>query len=230
MCIRDSYELGSLVVWVNKATLENVFSTMEMATTFLIRLHEGVNATEFAESIVEIIGTEAFTDPPYSSVTAEVDTFVNLYGIRMKASVDMISLVGSLVTIPIALVLYASEGLDRRRREIALLRASGATTSDIVRIETAEIVFIALTASMLLLFLGPLIVSNGLLTIWTSYYTYHFVVMPVFPVLNMVAVLLVFMVSMVVYAVAIGFFSTRISLVEALNADWAESSPLRSDL
>ncbi len=218
-------EVGYDVVWVNEAYLDLFFAPEERSWSLTVGLAPRTNSTQVGESILEQGGGAALSDPPYSDVTSEVAGFLHQEAYEITQSVDTLLTVMSILTVPVVFVLYASENIGHRRREIALLRAAGVTRGEVLKIEATEMAFLTLMATLLLLVIGPIIVSNALLTVHTTSYSYHFVVIPVFPVVLLAAVYLLFLVAAFFFAFLVACFSTRIRLAEALNASWTESGP-----
>ena len=168
-------------------------------------------------------------DDDWASVSNEVSEYLGMTAYQMDRAVDTMLTVVMVGIIFGAFTVYAVEGFKARKREIALLRAMGASSGQVVKVQGAEMLILAIISTGLLIGYGPLMIMNTLLTYRVTNYIFPVPIFAVIPWLTLVTIVVFFLASILVFVLAIAFLSSRVSLSEALNASWAESGPYGGD-
>lgn len=226
-----SMEVGKNTIWVNAAFVESQLNLTHSAENlYCVRTAEGANSTAVGQSLLDSGGVDVITGDEWASVTKEVSSYVQQTSYRMDRSVDTMMTVMLIATISGGFLLYASEDIQARRREVALMRAMGSDRRLIVKTQGAEMIVLALSSIVLLTLFAPVLVTNLLVGYHISYYVFPAGVTTVLPWVQMIVVFLVFLGSITVFALLAALLSSRVNLASALNAAWAEAGPYGGEL
>ncbi|MHA1485116.1 MAG: ABC transporter permease, partial [Candidatus Thorarchaeota archaeon] len=223
--------VGTETLWINREYLESLVNLEQDArNVYCVRTIDGVNDTILVEDILSSGGDLVADDDDWASVSNEVAEYLGSTAYQMDRSVDTMLTVVMVGIIFGAFTVYAVEGFKARKREIALLRAMGASSGQVVKVQGAEMLVLAIISTGLLIGYGPLMIMNTLLTYRVTNYIFPVPIFAVFPWLTLVTIVVFFLASILVFVLAIAFLSSRVSLSEALNASWADSGPYGGDV
>ncbi|MHA1851288.1 MAG: hypothetical protein ACTSW8_08535, partial [Candidatus Thorarchaeota archaeon] len=166
----------------------------------------------------------------WATVDNELDSYVSTILYKMDRAVDSMLSVTSVFVVIGVMIVYATESLRERKRDVALLRSLGADGMTIARAQIAELIFLIMLSIGLLLLYSPLFVANSLITSISSYSSWSFVFpVPMFvtvPGVTMIIVLSFYLICMLALIIVIAQLSTRIDLRKALSSSWTKGGPL----
>jgi len=226
-----SMEVGKNTIWVNAAFVESQLNLTHGAENlYCVRTTEGANSTAVGQSLLDSGGIDVITGNEWASVTKEVSAYLQQTSYRMDRSVDTMLAAMLIATISGGFLLYASEDIQARRREVALMRAMGSDRRLIVKTQGAEMIVLALSSIVTLTLFAPVLITNLLVGYHTSYYLFPAGVTIVLPWLQMIVIFLVFLGSITVFALLTALLSSRVNMASALNAAWAEAGPYGGEL
>ncbi len=221
--------LGRSVIWVNSEFMQEMIS--ESHSIFLCaRTRSGSNSTQVAQ---EIVGTNEDSLIHYDrwvDTSAELDYYTRRTEYMVDRAVDMLLCVFSIFAVFVAYILYTFEGIQARRREIALLRAMGGTSSLVSRLQSAEMLVLAGLSLLLLIVVTPFIIISTVSLYHTSYYVFPVTYFLVLPWSSVATVVGMFVVAVIAFVVCVASLSSRVNLAQVLNADWTESSPFGGEV
>ena len=222
--------VGTRTLWVNREYVESQINLEQDASNvYCVRAIEGANDTILAEDILSS-GGELVVGENWASVSNEVSSYLAMTTYQMDRAVDTMLTVVMVGIIFGAFTVYAVEGIRARKREIALLRAMGASSGLVVKAQGAEMLVLAIISTGLLMGYGPLMIMNNLLTYRATTFIFPVPIFTVIPWFTLAAIVVFFLASILVFVLAIAFLSSRVHLSEALNASWAESGPYGGDV
>ncbi len=223
--------VGAETLWVNREYVVSLIDLEQDArNVYCVRTIDSVNDTILVEDILRSGGDLVVGDDDWASVSNEVSEYLGMTAYQMDRAVDTMLTVVMVGIIFGAFTVYAVEGFRARKREIALLRAMGASSGQVVKAQGAEMLVLAIISTGLLIGYGPLMIMNTLLTYRVTNYIFPVPIFAVIPWLTLVTIVVFFLASILVFVLAIAFLSSRVSLSEALNASWAESGPYGGDV
>jgi ABC-type lipoprotein release transport system permease subunit len=237
----DSYyqrPFGTDVIYANREYLAGgVNFTSSVRSVLCVNVNEGTNSTAMAEELMNSCGNAVRENPErigfmyandgWTTVEYELSQYVKQARYSMNRAVDTMTTAGMVLVMFGGFSVYAAEDVRSRKREVALLRAMGAETIDVVKTQVAELLIITLSALMLLLLFSPIFIANTLATISTSNFIFPVGIFPSIPWISLLTILVFFVVSMVGMIVIVAVTNSRVNLQEALNAHWAEAGPYR---
>ncbi len=220
---------GTNTIWVNKEYIDNANVSMMHTNMFVARTKRHANGTDIALDLLNSGGSAFVDDGNWNTVTQEVSKYTNSPDYRIGRAVDTLAVIGMILIIVGAFVVYAVEGIAIRRREIALLRSIGADRSLVVRTHFVEMFAILLMSSIFILIYGPVLLYFSINMQTVSAYRYPIPIIPVYPVASFLFIFLIFLISISVFIAIIARVSSRINLADSLNASWTEMGPYRGD-
>ncbi|MGY5860519.1 MAG: FtsX-like permease family protein [Candidatus Thorarchaeota archaeon] len=226
----EGYAVGSRLIWINSfyATekldlIEDTYSYLTVATC------DSCNDTELAMSLLETGGEEVIHRNDWATVDNELDSYVATTLYKMDRSVDSMLSIASVFVVIGVMIVYGTESLRGRKRDVALLRSLGADGMTIARAQVAELVFLIILSIGLLLLYSPLFVANSLIASISNYSSWSFLFpIPMFvtvPWVTLIIVLSFYLICMFALIVVIGLLSTRIELRKALSSSWTKGGP-----
>ncbi len=222
--------VGTETLWVNREYVESQIDLEQDASNvYCVRAIEGANDTILVEDVLQS-GGDLVVGDDWASVSNEVSEYLGMTTYQMDRAVDTMLTVVMIGIIFGAFTIYAVEGIRARKREIALLRAMGASSGLVVKAQGAEMLVLAIVSTGLLMGYGPLMIANTLLTYRATYFIFPIPIFAVIPWLTLLTIVVFFLVSILAFVLAIAFLSSRVCLSEALNASWAESGPYGGDV
>ena len=225
-----SQTVGAETLWINREYVESLIDLEQDArNVYCVRANDGANDTIIVEDTLRS-GGDLVVGDEWASVSNEVSEYLGLTTYQMDRAVDTMLTIVMVGIIFGAFTVYAIEGIRARKREIALLRAMGASSGQVVKAQGAEMLVLAIVSTGILMGYGPLMIVNSLLTYQVTNYIFPVPIFAVIPWLTLVTIVVFFLVSILVFVLAIAFLSSRVSLSEALNASWAESGPYGGDV
>ncbi|MFO7836571.1 MAG: ABC transporter permease [Candidatus Thorarchaeota archaeon] len=227
---------GTDVMYANKEYLASEINFTSAAQNSLcVNVKEEGNSTAMVEHLMNISGNAVRESPAqygwnnvydgWACVEYEVSQYVNQAEYAMDRAVDTMITVGMVLVMFGSFSIYAAEDVRSRKREVALLRAMGAQTQDIVKTQVAELLILSVSALMLLLLFSPVFIANSLLTISTSSYIFPVAIFPFVPWLTLFTILVFFVCCMITMVLIVAVTNSRVNLHQALNAHWAEAGP-----
>ena len=223
--------VGTETLWINREYIESLVDLEQDArNVYCVRTIDNVNDTILVEDILRSGGDSVVDDNDWASVSNEVTEYLGMTAYQMDRAVDTMLTVVMVGIIFGAFTVYAIEGFKARKREIALLRAMGASSGQVVKVQGAEMLVLAIVSTGLLIGYGPLMIMNTLLTYRVTNYIFPVPIFAVIPWLTLVTIVVFFLASILVFVLAIAFLSSRVNLSEALNASWADSGPYGGDV
>jgi len=224
-----SRTVGAETLWINREYVESLIDLEQDArNVYCVRANDGANDTIIVEDTLRS-GGDLVVGDDWASVSNEVSEYLGMTTYQMDRAVDTMLTIVMVGIIFGAFTVYAVEGIRARKREIALLRAMGASSGQVVKAQGAEMLVLAIVSTGILMGYGPLMIVNSLLTYQVTNYIFPVPIFAVIPWLTLVTIVVFFLVSILVFVLAIAFLSSRVSLSEALNASWAESGPYGGD-
>jgi ABC-type antimicrobial peptide transport system permease subunit len=228
-------EIGLSRVIVNRVYLGTLFNLINDTDNFLcIETVKNANATKIVEDVLDTGGLMAIETDGSDSVYARVHEYLDGADYRMERSIDTMLTILTIGSIFGAFSIYAVEGIRARRREIALLRSTGASKNTIILAQGAEMLILVLFSLFLLLLYSPLFLGTSLASVGGStsgmFDIYPIGVFPVIPWNTIFIVLGFFLATVSIFIVVIAALSSKIKLSEALNAAWAEAGPYGGDV
>jgi ABC-type antimicrobial peptide transport system permease subunit len=192
------------------------------------------NASIIAEDVLSETSIPVVYQELWEAVSQNVQEYTGDTQYQMERALDTMLTVLTVGTIVGGFAIYALEGVQARRREIALLRSMGATKRIIIISLGTEMLVLMLFSMMLLLIYAPLFLSTSILMAGGSttgmFDIYPVSVFPVIPWNTIFTVLGFFVVSVALFIFVIAALSSRISLSSTLNAAWAEAGPYGGDV
>jgi len=222
--------VGTETLWINREYVESLIDLEQDArNVYCVRANDGANDTIIVEDTLRS-GGDLVVGDDWASVSNEVSEYLGMTAYQMDRAVDTMLTVVMVGIIFGAFTVYAVEGIRARKREIALLRAMGASSGQVVKAQGAEMLVLAIVSTVLLIGYGPLMIMNTLLTYRVTNYVFPVPIFAVIPWLTLVTIVAFFLSSILVFVLVIAFLSSRVSLSEALNASWAESGPYGGDV
>ncbi len=215
--------VGGLTIWTNQAYVSGLVDIARyFSHVVCVRTRANANSTQVGIDISRQAGSTALY---WCSAESEVTQYISRTSFLLDASVDNLLTVGTILTIFGAFSVYVAEGLQSRKREIALVRALGADTRLVASAQAAEMLVLSLVSFLLLALMAPVFIVNSVLTYRTSYYIFPTPAHLVLPWALMGSILALFLVSVVVFVVVVASLASRVNVAAALNAAWAESAP-----
>jgi ABC-type lipoprotein release transport system permease subunit len=222
--------VGAETLWINREYVDSLIDLEQDArNVYCVRAIAGANDTIIAEDTL-LSGGDLVVGDDWASVSNEVSEYLGMTTYQMDRAVDTMLTIVMVGIIFGAFTVYAVEGIKGRKREIALLRAMGASSGQVVKAQGAEMLVLAIVSTGILMGYGPLMIMNSLLTCQITNYIFPVPIFAVIPWLTLVTIVVFFLVSILVFVLTIAFLSTKVNLSEALNASWAESGPYGGDV
>jgi ABC-type lipoprotein release transport system permease subunit len=222
--------VGAETLWINREYIDSLIDLEQDArNVYCVRAIAGANDTIIAEDTLRS-GGDLVVGDDWASVSNEVSEYLGMTTYQMDRAVDTMLTIVMVGIIFGAFTVYAVEGIKGRKREIALLRAMGASSGQVVKAQGAEMLVLAIVSTGILMGYGPLMIVNSLLTYQVTNYVFPIPIFAVIPWLTLVTIVVFFLVSILVFVLTIAFLSSRVNLSEALNASWAESGPYGGDV
>lgn len=224
-------EVGSDSIWVNRQYLGTLMSLAnDTDNTLCVRTYQGTNGTKLVEDVLNEGGNQVVGSNGWAAASYEVDSYTTAAQYRIDRATDTLLTVSSSAVIFAAFIIYAFEGVDGRKREIALIRSMGGERKVVLKAQVAEMTVLVLVGIAFLCFYGPLSIMNSLIGYRSSVYIFPVTVFPVFPMMTMLMIVLFFIGSAIVFVVLVAGLGSRVKLAESLNATWAESGPYGGDV
>ncbi|MFW9975973.1 MAG: FtsX-like permease family protein [Candidatus Thorarchaeota archaeon] len=225
-----TYSVGAGKVWVSKDDVDVVFSQgNDVENVFCMRVEDPSNATLITEEYLTYEWMEVLDNKEWASAYHEVETYLSQDIYVLDRSSDTLMTIISVGTIFGAFIVYAIEGIESRKREIALLRSLGTERSLIIRIQASEMLVLLLFSVLLLGLFTPVLSVNSLLSAVRTYggvtYIYPTPVTVLAPWFLMALILSFFILCVIVFIALIAVLSSRVNLSEALNSTWTEAGP-----
>ncbi|MCF2137977.1 MAG: hypothetical protein K9W43_12155 [Candidatus Thorarchaeota archaeon] len=223
--------VGLNTIWANwdyVQTLAN--SSWDVTYKVLVHSSSGVNSTELAERIVDDWQGVLQLTTPYVSDDVELQNYKYHSTYMFDGAIDTISVIGSIVVLFVVFILYGTEDIHNRRREIALLRAMGTGQKGVQRVQVAEMLTILLTSTLLLLLFAPIFIYNAMLNTSPSFYQWPFLSTITLPVWHLVGIFFTFVISIVLFVILVARYGAKINLAESLNTTWTGVTPLGGEL
>ena len=215
--------VGGLTIWTNQAYVSGLVDIVRyFSHVVCVRTRAGANSTQVGVDISRQAGPTLIQ---WYSAQAEVTQYTGQTSFLINESVDNLLTVGTILTIFGAFSVYVAEGLQSRKREIALVRALGADTRLVASAQAAEMLVLSLVSLLLLALMAPVFMVNAILTYRTSYYVFPTPAHLVLPWVLMGSILALFLVSVAVFVIVVASLASRVNVAAALNAAWAESAP-----
>ncbi|MHA1742327.1 MAG: ABC transporter permease, partial [Candidatus Thorarchaeota archaeon] len=219
--------VGSDVVWTSRQYMDSLFNKSSYDFCNLcVRLSPNINGTALGERALNESRRFLVQSSPYSTVMMELRNYVQKSDFAIDRAVDTMVVLGSTAIILAAFLLYASEDMRARKREIALMRAMGASQSQVEKTQIAEMMMLVIGSLFFLLLFAPLFISNALYTTRASLYLFPFTTIVSIPWPMVGGILILFVLSTTLFAIIVARLSIRINLAQALNAAWTEAGPL----
>ncbi len=218
--------IGTDVIWVNGQYLLEQLNQTELEFRVLVsRAKANANSTRIVEDFLNSGAWQFINTDELNSVDNELSRYVNSVDFRISRSVDSMLMFGTILITAASFLVYATEGVYSRRREIALMRSQGADRMIIIKTQIAELSVILILSTVFLLIYGPLLFTIAINMTRVTFYQFPIPIFVVYPILSMIEIYLIFVVSILLFIVLISIWSSRINLAESLNANWAEASP-----
>jgi ABC-type antimicrobial peptide transport system permease subunit len=228
-------EIGKSRVVVNREYFGTQFNLINDTANYLcVKAAKDVNTTEIVETVLNEGGMTVIQTNGWDSVYSRTNQYLNATIYKMERSIDTMLSVLTVGSIVGAFSIYAVEGIQSRRREIALLRAEGASRVTILLAQAAEMLVLVLFSLFLLLLYSPLFLSISLAAAGGSTYSFYEIypisIFTIIPWSTIIVVLCFFLLTVSVFIVIVAALSSKINLAEALNAAWAEAELHGGDL
>ncbi len=225
-----TYSVGASKIWVNFEYLQSVFTTIpDIDYVYCVRVGETTNSSQLVDQLLGSGGYSVIKNDEWVAASLEVDRYIAQESYRLDRSADSLFTILSVVTIFGTFAVYSTEGLNERRREIALLRSLGAEQSVIIRTQVVELIVLYIMSIILLLLFTPVLAINTLLSSVRVYggvsYIYPSPVTMMFPWALMLNILAFFMICVLVFIIVVAILGAKISLSETLNYTWTEAGP-----
>jgi hypothetical protein len=225
-----TYSVGAGKVWVNHDFVETLISSLtEIEHVYCLRIGENTNSSQLVDQLLELGSGTVIKNSEWVSASLEVERYLAQESYRLDRSADSLFTILSVLTIFGTFAIYSTEGLNARRREIALLRSLGADQSMIIRTQVVEMVVLYMMSIILLLMFTPVLAVNTLLSAVRVYggvaYVYPSAVTMLYPWLLMLTILAFFVLCVAVFITVIASLGAKISLSETLNYTWTEAGP-----
>ncbi len=221
--------LGMSTIWVN-AELMNDYMSMHSDHFICARTRTGSNSTQVAQDILRHVNESVLVYDSWVTASRELDYYTGRTIFKIDRAVDSLICVCSLLTVFAAYTVYAFEGIQTRRREIALLRTLGGDSVLVSRLQATEMLILVGASLILLLIVAPFIIISVVALYHTSYYVYPTPYLLVLPWTTAAWVVGLFVAAVVVFVTCVAILSSRVRLAESLNADWTESSPFGGEM
>ncbi|MFX1483262.1 MAG: FtsX-like permease family protein, partial [Promethearchaeota archaeon] len=227
--------VGQGRIIINREYLQSLLGSLNQTSNYLcVSTSRDANGTAIGQSVLEAGGYEVLYNNIWDSVSSQRDEYLKDASYHIDRSVDTMMTVLTVGTIMGAFAIYAVEGVRARKREIALLRASGANNGLIVKAQGAEMLVLMIFSFVVLAGYSPLFLTTSIASAGSSFVSYYEIypiaLFPVIPWLTIFTVLAFFVVSVVVFIGIVAILGSRINLAETLNASWAEASPYGDDV
>jgi len=166
----------------------------------------------------------------WSAASYEVHRLINNRWYQFDRAAESMLVSISILVILGALLVYSVEGIQFRRREIALLRALGANRHLVSVTQATELLVMFLLSSIFLLLYSPIMIWNSLF-IMSRTYSPNFAAFPlqlyvIIPWLSMISFVIIFFIWIIVFIFVISILGTRFSIADALNSSWTISGPM----
>lgn len=224
-------EVGSDSIWVNREYLGTLMSlTNDTDNILCVRTYQGANGTKLVEDVLNEGGSQVVSSNGWAAATHEVDSYSTAAQYRIDRATDTLLTVSSSAVIFAAFIIYAFEGVDGRKREIALIRSMGGERKVVLKAQMAEMTVLILVGIAFLCFYGPLSIMDSLIGYRSSFYMFPVTVFPVFPMTTMLMIVLFFIGSAIIFVLLVAGLGSRVNIAESLNANWAESGPYGGDV
>ncbi|MHA1387332.1 MAG: FtsX-like permease family protein [Candidatus Thorarchaeota archaeon] len=218
-----STNVGQRVIWANRNYLNLEFNfTFRQTSLVCIRTVDGENSTKMVEDVLADAPSNTYYEGAWISKDIELDTLTQESVYRMDRAVDTIVTVALLFVVVGSLTTFSAEHLAMRRKEVALLKALGATRRQVVVTQSSEVIIITFFSLGLLAFYAPLLTFIHTITTSTSSYIYSinmFLIIPLGFILNIVSIFVFLIAS---FVIATAMLSSRVDIPTALRDVWAE--------
>jgi predicted lysophospholipase L1 biosynthesis ABC-type transport system permease subunit len=110
----------------------------------------------------------------WAAIDNKLDSFAMTTQYKMNRAVDsMLSITSVFLAIGVMIV-YASENLRDKRRDVALLQSLGGDGGLIAKTQFAELIFLIILSSGILALYSPLFVSNSRITTIGTFTSWSF--------------------------------------------------------
>ena len=228
------YSVGERKIWVNEAYISKKVNLVTDTYCYLTAATlASYNDTSIALYVLNNGGNDVIQADDWDSVDLEVDKLTSSTSYEMNRSVDSMLTLASILLAVGVLSVYTIEDMKNRKREVALLRAMGAETKSIAKIQMAEFLFIIIISIILLAGYAPIFIANSLIASLSSYtsWQFHFPI-PVFiviPLYTLITILSVFLIGLFIFISLMILLSSKVNLSEALDSAWALAGPYVED-
>ncbi|MGY5853838.1 MAG: FtsX-like permease family protein [Candidatus Thorarchaeota archaeon] len=229
------YHAGQSKIWANREYLMSKIEIPAYSDHYLcVSTTEDANTTQLFLDIFASGGAYVIDGNGWTSASMLLESYTGSVQYQMDRSVDAMMTFALIGTVFGAFIIYATEGVRTRKREMALLRSIGAMRGVIINIQIVEMFVITLISLILVTGFSPLFISNTILTANWSY-SYSTIIYPVqtFAVIPwgmLLLVLFLFVASIMAFIAIAAIVGSRIKLSESLNASWAEANPYGGDV
>lgn len=225
-----TYSVGASKIWVNTEYIQSLFTSVpDIDYVYCVRVGETTNSSQLVDQLLGSGGYSVIKNDEWVAASLEVDRYMAQESYKLDRSADSLFTILSVVTIFGTFTVYSTEGLNERRREIALLRSLGADQSIIIRTQIVELIVLYIMSIILLLVFTPVLAINTLLSAVRVYggvsYIYPSPVTMMFPWPLMLDILAFFMICVLVFIIVVAILGAKISLSETLNYTWTEAGP-----
>lgn len=226
----EGYSVGSRLIWINRMYASEKINLVADTYTYLtVATFNTCNGTELALSLFDAGWKTVIYTNDWATVDDEIDTYLASIQYKMDRSVDSMLSIASVFVVIGVMIVYATESLRERQRDVALLRSLGADGMLIARSQFAELVFLIIISFGLLLLYSPLFVANSLIASINSYTSWSFLFpVPMFvivPGITLILVLSFYLICMLALILVIAQSSTKIELRSALSSSWTKGGP-----
>lgn len=219
------YSVGARKIWVNEAYISEKVNVVTDTYCYLtVATLSSYNDTSIAEHLLNSGGYDIIQTNDWDAVDLEVDELTTSSTYQMDSSVDTMLTLSSILLAVGVLTVYTIEGVKHRKREVALLRALGADTKSIMKIQIAEFLFIIIISLILLAGYSPIFIANSLIASLGSYtsWKFHFPI-PMFlviPIYTLMTILAIFLIGLFIFISLMIPLSSKVNLSEALDSTW----------
>ena len=230
----EGYSVGTRKIWVNQQyiseKLDIVSDTHSYAT---LATYSEYNDTAIALGLLESGGEDMIYSREWDAVDLEVDSFLSTTTYQIDRSVDSMLTIASLLLAIGVLMVYTTEGLRNRKREVALLKSLGAETGLIARLQVAELLFLVIATLSLIALYSPIFIVNSLFASIDAYTSWNFrfpiMIFPIIPWTTLLTILSIFLVGMSFFIGFMAPLSSKVNLAEALDSTWTLGGPSKEE-
>ncbi|MGV9170625.1 MAG: FtsX-like permease family protein, partial [Promethearchaeia archaeon] len=181
------HSFSKRVMWVNREAISaDINLTARAESSLCVATKPGVNETQMASELLECGASKVLkegwgAEEGWTAVSHEVTSYVNQTEYTMDRAADTLVAVGTLFVIAGVFILYTIEDIRSWKREVALLRSNGGSTSHVMKTKAAELLLLVLAGIGLLLASAPVLTASSLLLLRKTRLTFpirFFIVIP----------------------------------------------------